>query len=104
MASTSQTLGRDVARLVRLLSDDDLAQVQAIVSRSPSSPRTLAFGVVLRRERQRRFGERVQRMERCLWLSRRRGRLWLAITRSLRRLWLALLQPSRPRWSPWPMA
>lgn len=86
MACSSQTLGRDVARLVRLLSDDDLAQCQAIASRSPSSPRTLAFGVVLRRERQRRLGERVQRMERCLWLSRRRGRLWLAISRSLRRL------------------
>ena len=104
MASTSQTLGRDVARLVRQFSDDDLAQFQVIASRSPSSPRTLAFGVMLRRERQRRLGERVQRMERCLWLSRRRGRLWLAITRSLRRLWLALVQPSRRGCSPWPMA
>lgn len=104
MVSTSQTLGRDVARLVRQLSDDDLAQFQVIASRSPSSPRTLAFGVVLRRERQRRLGERVRRMEHCLWLSRRRGRLWLALTRGLRRLGLALRQPSRRRCRPWPMA
>lgn len=103
MVSTSQTLGRDVARLVRQLSDDDLAQFQVIASRSPASPRTLAFSMVLRRERQRRMGERVQRMERCLWLSRRRGRLWLAFTRALRRLGWLLIQPSRRRCSVWPI-
>lgn len=102
--ASSQTLGRDVARLVRHLSDDDLAQFQVIASRGPSSPRALAFGMVLRRERQRRLGERVQRMERCLWLSRRRGRCWLALTRGLQRLALLLLQPARRRCSPWPSA
>ena len=101
--ATCQTLGRDVARLVRQLSDDDLAQFQVIASRSPASPRTLAVGMVLRRERQRRMGERVQRMERCLWLSRRRGRLWLAFTRALRRLGWLLIQPSRRRCSVWPI-
>ena len=102
--ASSQTLGRDVARLVRHLSDDDLAQFQVLASRGPSSPRALAFGMVLRRERQRRLGERVQRMERCLWLSRRRGRCWLAFTRGLQRLGLLLLQPARRRCSPWPSA
>lgn len=102
--ASSQTLGRDVARLVRHLSDDDLAQFQVLASRGPSSPRALAFGMVLRRERQRRLGERVQRMERCLWLSRRRGRCWLALTRGLQRLGLLLLQPARRRCSPWPSA
>ena len=102
--ASSQTLGRDVARLVRHLSDDDLAQFQVLASRGLSSPRALAFGMVLRRERQRRLGERVQRMERCLWLSRRRGRCWLALTRGLQRLGLLLLQPARRRCSPWPSA
>jgi hypothetical protein len=102
--ASSQTLGRDVARLVRHLSDDDLAQFQVLASRGPSSPRALAFGMVLRRERQRRLGERVQRMERCLWLSRRRGRCWLALKRGLQRLGRLLLQPARRRCSPWPSA
>lgn len=102
--ASSQTLGRDVARLVRHLSDDDLAQFQVLAARGPSSPRALAFGVILRRERQRRLGERVQRMERCLWLSRRRGRCWLAITRGLQRLWLLLAQPGRRRCAAWPSA
>ncbi|MCS5704835.1 hypothetical protein NZK27_01385 [Synechococcus sp. FGCU-3] len=99
-----QTLGRDVARLVRHLSDDDLAQFQVLASRGPSSPRALAFGVILRRERQRRLGERVQRMERCLWLSRRRGRCWLAIRRALQRFWRLLVQPARRRCSASPSA
>jgi hypothetical protein len=102
--ASSQTLGRDVSRLVRHLSDDDLAQFQVLAARAPSSPRTLAYGMILRRERQRRLGERVQRMERCLWLSRRRGRCWLAISRTWRRLWLLLVQPGRRRCSPWPSA
>lgn len=99
---TGQTLGRDVARLVRHLSDDDLVQCQLLASRGPASPRTLAFGVVLRRERQRRLGERVQRMERCLWLSRRRGRCWLAFTRALTRLWRSLTQRRRCSAAPMP--
>lgn len=89
---SSPTLGRDVARLVRQLCDDDLLQLQARAAHLPGSPRALAFGLVLRRERQRRLGERVQRMEHCLWLSRRRGRCWLLISRSLRRLGWALRQ------------
>lgn len=100
--ASSQTLGRDVARLVRHLSDEDLAQFQVLAARGPSSPRALAFGLVLRRERQRRLGERVQRMERCLWLSRRRGRCWLAISRALQWLWRLLPQPRRRRCSVWP--
>lgn len=106
--ASSQTLGADVSRLVRHLSDDDLAQFQLIAARTPSTPRALAFGLVLRRERQRRLGERVQRMERCLWLSRRRGRCWLAISRGLRRLGLLLLQAwglrCRRPCRPWPSA
>lgn len=102
--ASSQTLGRDVARLVRHLSDDDLAQFQVLAARGPSSPRALAFGVILRRERQRRLGERVQRMERCLWLSRRRGRCWLAIRRGLHWLWWLLVQPGRRRCRPSPSA
>jgi len=100
--ASSQTLGRDVARLVRHLSDEDLAQFQVLAARGPSSPRALAFGLVLRRERQRRLGERVQRMERCLWLSRRRGRCWLVIARALQRLRQLLLQPWRQRGNLWP--
>ena len=93
---SSQTLGRDVARLVRQLSDDDLLQLQARAARVPGSPRALAFGLVLHRERQRRLGERVQRMEHCLWLSRRRGRCCLLISQGLRRLGWALRQfPAR---------
>jgi len=84
------TIRRDVARLVRQLSDEDLAQFQLLASQGPSSPQALAFGMVLRRERQRRLGERVQQMERCLWLSRRRGRCWLLISRNLRQLWRLL--------------
>jgi hypothetical protein len=98
------TLGRDVTRLVRHLSDDDLVQFQVLSSRAPTCDRALAFGVILRRERQRRLGERVQRMERCLWLSRRRGRCWLAIRRGFQWSVLRLAQGWRRRCSPWPTA
>ncbi len=99
----SLTLGRDVARLVRHLSDDDLAQFQLLASCRSAGPRGLAFGVILRRERQRRMGERVQHMERCLWLSRRRGRCWLAFTGLARRTWRLIAQPRR-RSAPCPRA
>ncbi|MEB3307441.1 MAG: hypothetical protein VKK98_04725 [Cyanobacteriota bacterium] len=99
----SLTLGRDVARLVRHLSDDDLAQFQLSASSQPSGPRGVVFGVILHRERQRRLGERVQHMERCLWLSRRRGRCWLAITGLARHTWRRLTQPRRC-FSSWPRA
>ena len=94
------TVRRDVARLVRQLSDDDLLQFQVLAARAPSTPRALAFSVVLRRERQRRLGQRVQHMERCLWLSRRRGRCWLMISRSLQRLWCLIAQGHRRRCRP----
>ena len=79
----SQILPRDLAQLLRQLSDDDLLQLSLTTAQGPPTFRLLEFGLILRRERQRRLLLRVQQLERCLWLSRRRGRLLLLLKRCL---------------------
>jgi hypothetical protein len=79
----SQILPRDLAQLLRQLSDDDLLQLSLTTAQGPPTFRLLEFGLILRRERQRRLLIRVQQLERCLWLSRRRGRLLLLLKRCL---------------------
>ena len=79
----SQILPRDLAQLLRQLSDDDLLQLSLTTAQWPPSCRLLEFGLILRRERQRRQQLRVQQLESCLWLSRRRGRLLLLLKRCL---------------------
>lgn len=79
----SQILPRDLAKLLRQLSDDDLLQLSLTTAQGPPSCRLLEFGLILRRERQRRLQLRVQQLESCLWLSRRRGRLVLLLKRCL---------------------
>ena len=79
----SQILPRDLAKLLRQLSDDDLLQLSLTTAQGPPSCRLLEFGLILRRERQRRLQLRVQQLESCLWLSRRRGRLLLLLKRCL---------------------
>ena len=72
----SQILPRDLAQLLRQLSDDDLLQLSLTTAQGPPTFRLLEFGLILRRERQRRLLERHMRFGR----EREDALRWIAIT------------------------